>query len=136
MNATKIVLSVERTPCASLDGMLRSDNDKVLIPSSVKWEKIEVRQFASLAIAEKVEDKVHLFTSTLKFYTCEDFNDRGYYAYRLRMSNGKFLLLGREARPFPVMTISESSPTSASENQWKEVSVTYTSSLTLPQIAW
>lgn len=134
MNTTKIVVSVERTPCSSLNGIMKTSLSSVKIPDAVQWEKIAVRPHASLAVAEKIDDKVHLYTATLKFFTCQDFNERDRYAYRLKLTNGKFILLGTNRRPYPIMTVQENLPDKPSDNQWKEITVAYTSDALLPQI--
>lgn len=134
MNTVKIVLKVERTLCSNLTGMQRAAIAKEKIPDGIEWEEIDVRQHPSLAISEKVDDKVPLYTATLKFLTCQDINDRRYYAYRVTLVGGKQRLIGSVGRPFPVLTVNEQMPEKPSDNSWNEVTVTWTTPQTVPYI--
>lgn len=135
MNTVKIVLKVERTLCSNLAAMQRTAIAKVKIPDGVQWEEITVRQHPSLAVSEKVDDKVPLWTASLKFFTCQDINDRKYYAYRVTLVGGPQILIGSAGRPFPVLTVVESMPEKPSDNSWNEVTVTWTTPQTVPYIA-
>lgn len=134
MNTVKIVLKVERTLCSNLTGMQRTAIAKVKIPDGVQWEEIAVRQHPSLAISEKTDDKVPLYTATLKFLTCQDIDDRKYYAYRVTLVGGRQRLIGSVGRPFPVLTVNEQMPEKPSDNSWNEVTVTWTTPQIVPYI--
>lgn len=134
MKNMNIVLKVERTSCKRLSGMFRTSPGKVIIPEGAGWQNIKIRPLASLQVSEKVEDKVHLYTATLKFYTCQRMEDRGNDAYRLTMMGCSHRLIGTSERPYPVMTIAESAPEKVTDNQWNEVTVTWTSQWQIPQI--
>lgn len=135
MDKVKIITKVERTLCNNLKGMLRSGYKTVRLPEDIQWEDVVCREHASLTTTEKVDDKVPIFTSTLKFYTCQDIQDHKNYAYRLKLVDGCHLLLGAYERSFPVMTIQESLPEKPSDNSWMEVTVTWSSIWPVPQIA-
>lgn len=135
MNTVKIVLKVERTPCSSLAGLRRTAIASVKIPDGVEWEELAVRQHPSLAISEKVDDKVPLWTATLKFLTCQDITDRKHYAYRVTLAGGRQRLIGTDARPYPVLTVAEQMPEKPSDNSWNEATVTWTTPLMVPWVA-
>lgn len=134
MRKIKIVRKVERTLCSNLSALQGLDIAKVKVPDYIGWEEIAVRQHPSLAISEKMEDKVPLYTATLKFLTCQDIKDRRYYAYRMTLVGDKKILMGSFDRPYPVMTVEESMPEKDTDNQWNEVTVTWTSPYQIPQI--
>lgn len=134
MVSLKMVLGVERTECSNLRGLKRMDGEHVRIPEEVTWEKIRVRPYASLSISTKYEDKLQIFTATLKFFTCQNLINGKLYAYRLKLIDGSFKLIGSDERPYPVMTIQENMPDKPTENQWNEVQVTWTTNSRIPQI--
>lgn len=135
MNTVKIVLKVERTLCSNLLGLQRTAIASVKIPDGIEWEEIAVRQHPSLAISEKVDDKVPLYTATLKFLTCQDINDRRYYAYRVTLVGGRQRLIGSAGRPYPVLTVAEQMPEKPSDNSWNEATITWTTPQIVPYIA-
>lgn len=135
MNEIKIVAKVERTLCSNLSGLKRTAIATVKLPDGIYWEEIVVRHHPSLAISEKVDDKVPLYTATLKFLTCQNINDRDNYAYRVTLVGGKKRLIGSFASPFPVLTMQETMPEKPSDNQWNEATVTWTTPLMVPYIA-
>lgn len=136
MNNIKIVLKVERTLCSNLEGKLRTSGlSSVKISEDVEWEEIVIKPHPSLAISEKVDDKVPIYTATLKFLTCQDFSDRKYYAYRLTLLGGNRRLIGSAGRPYPELTVAEQMPDKPSDNSWNEVTVTWSVPQIVPYIA-
>lgn len=135
MNTTKIIIKVERTPCAYLKDMRRTAVDMVTVPDGINWEEIPTRRHPSLSISEKEDDKVHMYTATLKFYTCMNFTDRKYYAYRVTLAGGARRIIGSYDRPFPVLTIQESMPEKPSDNFWNEVTITWATPTKVPYMA-
>lgn len=127
MNKVRIITKVERTLCNNLNGLLRAGINSIKLPEGIQWDEVVCREHASLSTTEKVDDKVPVFGSTLKFYTCQDIQDHKNYAYRLRFADGSHLLLGTERRPFPVMTVQDSMPEKPSDNSWTEITVTWSS---------
>ena len=134
MNTLKIIRKVERALCPDLNGMQRTSFDTVKLPDGIQWEKIAVRPYPTLSIAEKVDDKVLMRTATIKFYTCQELGLRKNYVYRLTLIGGRQLLVGSNKRPFPILTTVESMPEKPTDNSWTEASITYTTPLSIPQI--
>lgn len=134
MKKVNIVLKVERTLCSNLTGLFRTGVVSVKIPDGVAWEEIPARAHPSLAIAEKVDDKVSIHTATLKFFTCQDITDRKYFAYRVTVVDGSQRLIGSTGRPYPVLTVAEQMPEKPSDNSWNEVTVTWSSQYQIPKI--
>ncbi len=135
MGCLNIILSIERTECHNLNGIEHLSPSVVLIPDSVEWQKIAVRPHPSMTIAEKVEDKARTYTTTLKFHTVEDLSGLQRMAYRIKLANGKQLLLGGFTRPYPVTTVQKNMPEKTSDSQLNEVTVTLTSIRILPEIS-
>lgn len=127
MNRIHLVISVERTPCSSLDGMFGLGTEHMVIPEAVQWEPIDVRPHPVLTISDKIEEKVRMWTTTLKFFTCHDLGDTSTrYVYRLKFAGGNYALIGSSSRPFPVLTVQRTAPEKPSDNQWNEASVSWT----------
>lgn len=135
MGNIRIVSKVERATCSSLYGMRRIAPRIVSVPASVGWEEMACKEHPSLEITEKVEDKVTLYTATLKFYTCQEFDDRDDYAYRVTLVSGRKLLVGTADRPIPQMTVQENAPEKVTDEQLNAVTITYTSPKMIPTIA-
>lgn len=130
----RIVTKVERTLCHGLSGVTRTGSGTVSVPEGVVWEEINTRKHPSLQISDKIDDKARLYTATLKFYTCDDMKDRERYAYRVTLIDGNCLLIGNYERPYPITTAVDSMPEKPTDNQWLEVTVTWTSPWQIPQI--
>lgn len=134
MQCLKIVVSVERTKCKNLSGVKFISPTKVKVPSDVSWQAIAVRAHPSLTIADKIDDKVRMFTSTLKFSTADDMTERDKFAYRVKLTDGTTRLIGTCERPYPVTQAQENMPDKETENQMTDVTVTYTNVRNLPII--
>lgn len=134
MQCLKIVVSVERTKCKNLSGVKFISPTKVKVPSDVSWQAIAVRAHPSLTIADKIDDKVRMFTSTLKFSTADDMTERDKFAYRVKLTDGTTRLIGTFERPYPVTQAQENMPDKETENQMTDVTVTYTNVRNLPII--
>lgn len=134
MQCLKIVVSVERTKCKNLSGVKFISPTKVKVPSDVNWQAIAVRAHASLTIADKIDDKVRMFTATLKFSTADDMDDRDKFAYRVKLTDGTYRLIGEYERPFPVTLVQENMPEKETDNQMNDVTVTYTNARNIPII--
>lgn len=130
----KIILSVESTLSKSINGLRFLGLDEVSVPDSVKWDKVVTRPHPSLTIEEKTEDKVVIRTATLKFYTCQDIIGRKILSFRVKTLGGGYLLIGTNRRPYPVVKVTMSYPDKPSDNQWNEVTVTWTKSGYIPRI--
>ena len=134
MQCLKIVISVERTKCKNLSGVKFISPTKVKVPSDVNWQAITVRAHPSLTIADKIDDKVRMFTSTLKFSTADDMTNRDKFAYRVKLTDGTYRLIGTYERPYPITLAQENMPEKETDNQMTDVTVTYTNARNLPII--
>ena len=134
MQCLKIVISVERTKCKNLSGVKFISPTKVKVPFDVSWQTIAVRAHPSLTIVDKIDDKVRMFTSTLKFSTADDMTERDKFAYRVKLTDGTTRLIGTFERPYPVTLAQETMPEKETDNQMTDVTVTYTNARNLPII--
>ena len=124
MQCLKIVVSVERTKCKNLSGVKFISPTKVKVPFDVSWQ----------TIADKKDDKVRMFTSTLKFSTADDMTNRDRFAYRVKLTDGTYRLIGTYERPYPITLAQENMPEKETDNQMTDVTVTYTNARNLPII--
>lgn len=136
MKSIKIVTSVERTPVTSLPGMTRVSKCEVSLPAGIQWEPLKIKPHAVLTVTDRVEDKATIWTAKLVFKTCEQWVERDRYAYRCRLSNGQYRLIGTDERPYPVVSVQENMPENVSENQLNEVTVTWQSACFIPSIRY
>lgn len=134
MKQIKIVIAVDRVPVTSLQGMTRISKTSVRLPAGISWEALVIKPHAQLTVSDKVEEKNRIWTAKLSFKTCEDLNDRDLYAYRCRLSNGQYRLIGSNERPYPVASVAESMPENVTDNQLNEVTVNWSSPRFIPSI--
>ena len=135
MKSIKIITAVERTPVENLSGTVQVSKTSVRIPNGVSWQPIKIKPHAQLTISDKVEDKNTVWNAKLVFKTCETMDDRGRYAYRCRMLDGSYRLIGSSERPYPVASVTENMPEAVTENQLNEVTVSWQSTHFIPLIA-
>ncbi|MBQ6203626.1 MAG: hypothetical protein IJK46_05975 [Prevotella sp.] len=135
MKQIKIVTAVERTPVTSLQGMKFISKTEVRLPSGISWEPLEIKPHAQLSISDKKENQVTVWTAKLVFKTCREFGDRGRWAYRCKLQNGQYRLIGTDERPYPIATVLENMPESVTENQLNEVTVNWQSPYFIPHIS-
>lgn len=134
MKQIKIVTAVERTPVSSLVGMVRLSKTCVRIPQVIEWQPIAVKPHAQLTVSDKMEDKNTVWTAKLVFKTCEELYDRGHWAYRCRLVDGRYRLIGTVERPYPTASVLENMPDNVADNQLCEVTVTWQSDRYIPYI--
>lgn len=134
MKQIKIVIAVDRIPVTSLQGMKRISKTEVRLPSGTSWEPLEIKPHAQLSISDKKENHVTVWTAKLVFKTCSEFGDRGRWAYRCKLLNGQYRLIGTDERPYPIATVLENMPESVTENQLNEVTVNWQSPHFIPHI--
>lgn len=134
MKQIKIVTAVERTPVTSLQGMKFISKTTAQLPSGISWQPLEIKPHAQLTISDKVENKNNIWTAKLVFKTCQEFVDRDRWAYRCRLLDGRYRLIGTDERPYPVASVSENMPENVTENQLNEVTVNYQSARFIPYI--
>ena len=130
----RIITAVERTPITNLQGMTRISNTTVRLPAGIVWQPLNIKPHGQLSVSDKVEDKATVFTAKLVFKTCETFGDRGRWAYRCRLSDGQYRLVGSDQRPYPIASVLEIMPENVTENQLNEVTVTWQSPYFIPSI--
>ncbi len=134
MKQIKIVTAVERTPVTSLQGMKFISKTTAQLPSGISWQPLEIKPHAQLTISDKEENKNNIWTAKLVFKTCQEFVDRDRWAYRCRLLDGRYRLIGTDERPYPVASVSENMPENVTENQLNEVTVNYLSARFIPYI--
>ena len=134
MKLIRVVNTVERTAIENLQGVVRVSNTEVKIPSSIEWEAIAIKPHARLTCEDKIEDGIVVWTSALSFKTCEELSVMGRYAYRCRLNNGEYRLIGTNNRPYPITKYVETMPENITENQLLEVTVTWFSAFIVPYV--
>lgn len=134
MKKIQIITAVDRIPVTSLVGMSRVLKTGVKLPSGINWQPIAIKPHAQLSISDKVEDKNTVWTAKLVFKTCEEFGDRGRWAYRCKLLDGRYRLIGDYERPYPVTSVLENMPENVTENQLNEVTVNWQSARFIPHI--
>lgn len=134
MKQIRIITAVDRTPVTSLAGMKRISQTAVRLPDGVAWQPLSVKPHAQLSISDKVEDRNTVWTARLVFKTCQEFGDRGRWAYRCKLLDGRYRLIGSDERPYPIASVLENMPEKVTENQLNEVTVTWQSDRFIPCI--
>lgn len=134
MKQINIITAVDRIPVTSLQGMIRMSATNVSLPSGISWQSLKIKPHAQLTISDKVEDRTTVFTAKLVFKTCEQFDDHGRWAYRCKLSDGRYRLIGSDERPYPIASVLENMPENVTENQLNEVTVTWQSPRLIPYI--
>ena len=134
MKKIKIITAIDRIPVTSLVGMSRVSKTGVKLPYGINWQPLAIKPHAQLSISDKVEDKNTVWTVKLVFKTCEEFGDRGRWAYRCKLVDGSYRLIGTDERPYPVASVLENMPDNVTENQLNEVTVNWQSAHFIPYI--
>lgn len=135
MKKIKIITAVERTPVESLIGMVRISKTSVRLPNGVSWLPVKIKPHAQLTISDKVEDKNTVWSAKLILKTCEDLVDNDRFAYRCRLQDGSYRLIGSAERPYPIASMGETMPEAITENQLNEVTISWQSCCFIPLIA-
>jgi hypothetical protein len=134
MKKIQIITAVDRTPVTSLQGMLRISKTDVRLPGGISWQPIAIKPHAQLSISDNVENGNTVWTAKLVFKTCEESGDRGRWAYRCRLLDGRYRLIGSDERPYPVASVLENMPEKVTDNQLNEVTVNWQSARFIPNI--
>ena len=134
MKKLNIITSVERTLVTSLQGMTRISKTVVKLPSGIVWSPLDIKPHASLSITDKQEDKNTVWTAKLVFKTPNDLENREHYAYRVRLYDGRYRLIGSGERPYPVLSVVENMPENITENQLNEATVEWITPYFIPFI--
>lgn len=134
MKQIKIVTAVDRIPVTSLAGMVRVSKTGVRLPGGITWQPLKINPHAQLTISDKVESGCTVWSAKLVFRTCEEFGDRGRWAYRCRLLDGRYRLIGTSERPYPIASVLENMPEKVADAHLNEVTVTWQSSHFIPYI--
>lgn len=134
MKKIQIITAIDRIPVTSLVGMSRVSKTGVKLPYGSNWQPLAIKPHAQLSISDKVEDKNTVWTVKLVFKTCEEFGDRGRWAYRCKLVDGSYRLIGTDERPYPVASVLENMPENVTDNQLNEVTVNWQSAHFIPYI--
>ena len=134
MKKIQIITAIDRIPVTSLVGMSRVSKTGVKLPYGINWQPLAIKPHAQLSISDKVEDKNTVWTVKLVFKTCEEFGDRGRWAYRCKLVDGSYRLIGTDERPYPVASVLENMPENVTDNQLNEVTVNWQSAHFIPSI--
>ena len=134
MKKIQIITAIDRIPVTSLVGMSRVSKTGVKLPYGINWQPLAIKPHAQLSISDKVEDKNTVWTVKLVFKTCEEFGDRGRWAYRCKLVDGSYRLIGTDERPYPVASVLENMPENVTDNQLNEVTVNWQSAHVIPYI--
>lgn len=134
MKQINIITALDRIPVTTLQGMTRKSATGVSLPSGINWQPLKIKPHAQLTISDKVEDRATVFTAKLVFKTCEQFGDRGRWAYRCKLIDGRYRLIGSDERPYPIASVLENMPDNVTGSQLNEVTVTWQSPRFIPYI--
>ena len=134
MKKIQIITAIDRIPVTSLVGMSRVSKTGVKLPYGINWQPLAIKPHAQLSISDKVEDKNTVWTVKLVFKTCEEFGDRGRWAYRCKLVDGSYRMIGTDERPYPVASVLENMPENVTDNQLNEVTVNWQSAHFIPYI--
>ena len=134
MKKIQIITSLERTPVERLQGMTQVSATSVRLLPGISWQSLKIKPHAQLSISDKVEDGNTVWTAKLVFKTCEEFGDRGRWAYRCKLLDGRYRLIGSDERPYPVASVLENMPENVTDNQLNEVTVNWQSARFIPYI--
>ena len=134
MNILRNVISVSRIRTSALGIVKQLTEDSVSAPEE-GWQEVDILVPAKFSIISNVEGKNTIYKAQLVFKTCQELWSNEHYAYMARTADGESYLIGRQDRPYPLLSISDSHPDNFSDSQLKEVTVTYSSALRIPKIA-
>ena len=134
MKQIKIITAVDRISVTSLVGMTRISKTGVRLPPGLTWLPLTIKPHAQLTITDKIEDKVPVWSAKLVFKTCDEFSDRDRWAYRCRLHDGRYRLIGTSERPYPVASVGEYMPENVTDNQLNEVTISWQTPTFIPLI--
>lgn len=134
MNTLKNIIAVYKLKVTELVGMSSKGKGLVALPS-LPWERIDIQTPARMSINSKIDGKNTLFTAQLTFRTCEEIDDRGHWAFRIQLANGKGMVVGTQLRPYCVIQVQQTMPDNMTDSQLNEVTVTLTTPQRIPYIA-
>lgn len=125
MKNVRVVCGIDRSYYKNIGRLRRLNEKQVSTINAVDWVPVSIKVPASLTVSDKDEGKNTIYTYTLKFLTCEDMKERRHLAFRVALTDGSYILLGTGDRPFCKVTVTDNMPSAVTENQQREVTVTY-----------
>lgn len=131
----KNIIKIEVTEAENLKSVVFPARHLCILPQDVEFRQIHCKNPSSCEISDKVESKVRIFTSKLTFKSCEQIDCDGLpLAYRVTTADGCRYLIGRDHRPFPVLTRSELMPSSHTDSSLITYTVTWSDTIKPLQI--
>lgn len=134
MNIIRHIIAVDRVSACNIVDLRSVAVDRVTLSEATRWENLKIKVPARLTLSNKIDNGVRIYSAKLTFRTCEEFENLDRYVYRCKTTNGKFILIGSDERPYPITTTSEDHPENFSDSQLNEVSVSYNSKDRFPYI--
>lgn len=126
MSYIKNIIKVELTEVENLVSTIYPSKHQCIVPYSANFRQIQTKNPSSCEISDKLESKVRIFTTKLTFRSCEQINpDYAFLAFRVTTADGCSYLIGRDCRPFPVLTVSENMPSSRTDSSLITYTVTW-----------
>ena len=116
----KNIIKIEAAEAEKLKSVIFPARHLCILPQDVEFRQIQCKNPSSCEISDKVESKVRIFTSKLTFNS-----DDIPLAYRVTTADGCRYLIGRDHRPFPVLTRSELMPSSHTDSSLIAYTVTW-----------
>lgn len=132
MQRSKKVVAISRIPVADFPASHRVGVNQIVVADSDAWESVPFHVPGSLSLTSKTEDKQPIFTAELSFDYCGDAYSRALYAYKIKLADGTYYIIGSDERPYAVAETSRSLSSGSSDKQTEEVKITYSSALQIP----
>lgn len=130
MTYIKNIIKLEVTETENLSNVVYPAISLCILPQDVEFRQIVCKNPSSCEISDKIESKVRIFTSKLTFKTSEQIDTAGMpLVYRITTADGCCYLLGRNHRPFPVLTRTELMPSSHTDSSLITYTVTWSDTI-------
>lgn len=126
----KNIIKVEVTEAENLKSLVFPARHLCILPQGVEFRQIKCKTPSACEITDKVESKVRIFTTKLTIKTAEQIDcDGSPLAYRVTTADGCRYLIGRDHRPFPVVTRTENYPGSFTDTSLIAYVITWTDAI-------
>ena len=108
MSYIKNIIKVEVVRTDDLNAVIFPAKHLCIIHADAVFQQIKCKSPSSCEITDKIESKVRIFTSKLTFKSSEQIDAEVHpLAYKMTTADGCAYLLGRDQRPYPVLTRTE-----------------------------
>lgn len=125
-NTVDYIRKIEMVDANDIASFLIIPENKVRITMSVEPKEIPIVGLAQLEISEKVENKVIISTIKLTASICNDIDlTNRKLIFKLTSTSGIVYIIGRNFRPYPIVTNSSTRPSSTSTAFKKQLLITY-----------